>query len=166
MRYPSVCVLLVSFWLAGCAGKVAVVKKPGTSFARSSTITVVAAGNDFLGVQGQLEHLLLSRGFEVVSEAVARERVKYEDSIQSGAGESSASASLERVTEVPSAYIMRYSYSTRPDFPNRHVFTQFSASVVDLRDGALQASVDFSQGELGSKSVQAVLREVAESLAR
>lgn len=58
------------FLLVGC-GTVHVTMKPQTTFTKKSTITVVVQGSDPLNLQGKLEHLLLERGFEIISAAVA-----------------------------------------------------------------------------------------------
>lgn len=168
MRVKTICIFAITlsiFLIFGCAGTVNVSVKPDTSFTPKSTITVVSSGYDPLGVQGKIEHLLMSRGFEVVSEAVARDKVKYQDKIKSDApGQSEAEASLERVQEVRSTYILRFSYSYRSDIPHGNVFRNFTASVVDLNTGKVVASADFSQGDFGSRSVSSVLEEFVNKL--
>ncbi len=156
---------LFTLLMFGCAGTINVLVKPDTSFTPKSTITVVSSGYDPLGVQGKIEHLLLSRGFEVVSEAVASDKVRYQDKIKSDAlGQSEAEAYLERVQEVRSTYILRFRYSYRADIPHGNVFRNFTASVVNLNTGKVVVSADFSQGDFGSKSVSSVLEEFVNKL--
>lgn len=158
---------IISFTLQifGCAGAVNVTVKPDTYFSTNSTITVVSNGYDPLGVQGKIEHLLMNHGFEVVSEAVASDKIRYEDKIKnSTSGQSEAEASLERVKEVRSAFILQFTYSYRADIPHGNVFNNFAASIVDLDSGKIVVSADFSQGDFGSKSVSSVLEEFVTKL--
>jgi len=164
LSFAIIFIFLVVLTL-GCAGPLNFSVRPDTSFKRHSTITITSGGYDPLGVQGQMEHLLVSRGFEVISEAVAHDKLKYKDKITSDTrGQSEAEASLERIEEVRSIYILRFSYGYRADFPHGNVFTDFTASIVDLETGKVEVTADFSQGQFGSKSVSSVLREFADKL--
>jgi len=156
------------FLMFGCAstGIVSVSVKPNTSFTPKSTITVVYKGNyDPLKVQGRLERLLMSRGYEVVSSAVANDKIKYEDKIRSkDSGESEAEASLQRVQEFHSIYILQFDYNhfwTKDD-----CFEYFTASIIDLKTGEVAASADFSQGwpDFGCRSATSVLEEFVDKL--
>lgn len=170
-RVAPVCLLL----LTGC-GTVNVAMKPQTTFTKNSTVTVVVQNSDRLGVQGKLEHLLLERGFEIISQAVAQEKLKLSSESNariaargvSGAGESAAAIlgkneseqSLTRVTEVKSSYILRFHYHAYYDV-FYWAFTSFNATVVNLGTGEVVASVSFS----GDRSVDSVLEEFANKLA-
>jgi len=161
--------------LTAC-GTVSVAVKPNTSFSKKGTITVVVERSDPLGVQGKLEHLLLERGFEIVSQAVAEEKVKLQSESEGGllargsassgdyvAGAISKSRSeqaLSKVRELKSTYIIRFKYQSYWDV-FYWAFTTFNATVVDLRTGEVVASVNFS----GDKSANSVLEEFANKLA-
>jgi len=168
---PLACLCL----LVGC-GTVNVVMKPQTTFTKNSTITVVVQSADQLGVQGKLEHLLLERGFEIVSEAVAQEKVKLQSEADSGiaaksatthsetaaavVGKSRSEQSLSKVIEVKSSYILRFRYHAYYDV-FYWAFTSFNATIVNLATGEVVASVNFS----GDRSVDSVLEEFANKLA-
>jgi len=165
------CLLL----LTGC-GTVNVAMKPHTAFTKNSTITIVVQNTDQLGVQGKIEHLLLERGFEVLSEAVTQDKVKLQSESETGiaaksmkeSGESAAAVigksrseqSLSRVTEIKSSYILRFRYHAYYDV-FYWAFTTFNATVVNLASGEVVASVNFS----GDRSVDSVLEEFANKLA-
>lgn len=160
--------------LVGC-GTVNVAMKPQTTFTKNSTVTVVVQSADQLGVQGKLEHLLLERGFEIVSEAVAQEKVKlqseadadiaaksttiHDEAAAAVIGKSRSEQSLSKVTEVKSAYILRFRYHAYYDL-FYWAFTSFNATVINLTAGEVVASVSFS----GSRSVDSVLEEFANKL--
>lgn len=159
-------IALSIFVFTSCAGPVRVSVRPDTHFTTKSTITVVSSGQDPMGVQGRLENLLMSHGFEVVSEAVARDRLQYEDVGKSDSlGNSALSASVQRIKEIKAEYILKYSYSCRADFPSGTVFSSFNASVVDLASGRIVATADFSQGEFGGKTITGVLEAFVHKLA-
>ena len=153
-----------------------VIMKPQTTFTKNSTITVVMQSADQLGVQGKLEHLLLERGFEIVSEAVAQEKVKLRSESDTGIaaksvttpsdsavvimGKSRSEQSLSKVTEMKSSYILRFRYHAYYDV-FYWAFTSFNATVVNLATGEVVVSVSFS----GDRSVNSVLKEFTNKLA-
>jgi len=157
--------------LTGC-GTVNFALKPNTEFNKNSTITIIVNGNDRIGVQGSLEHLFLERGFEVVSEAVARRELKLESesdsTVLAQGGQSKASVIskntsnqvLSNVKTVKSAYILRTSYNAYYDV-FYWAFTSFNATVVDLSSGKVVGSVNFS----GDRSVDSVLEDFANKIA-
>ena len=169
----NVVLTLSVFLIFGCAltGTVFVSVKPNTSFTPKSTITVVCQHyswgryHDPLKVQGRLERLLMSRGYEVVSSAVASDKIKYEDKIRRNDNGREAEASLERVREFRSIYVLRFDYDS---YALKECFEHFTASVVDLRTGEVVASADYSPhtGDpmFGCKSTSSVLEEFVNKL--
>ena len=167
---PKIILGALIILLSGC-GTVNVALKPNTEFSKNSTITIIVNGHDRIGVQGSLEHLFLERGFEVVSEAVARRELKFQSesdsallaqSGQSKAGVISKSSSnqvLSSVKTVKSVYILRTSYNAYYDV-FYWAFTSFNATVVDLSTGKVVGSVRFS----GDRSVGSVLEDFANKI--
>ena len=172
LAYSFLLFLFVS--LTGC-GTLNVFLKPHTTFSRDSTLTVVVESEDRLGIQGKLEHLLLNRGFEVVSQAVAKEKVSFESESNAAAMAKTASGSgtvtagvigtikseqsLSKVREVKSAFILRFRYHAFYDLIYWS-FTSFNATIVELSSGKVVASASFS----GGKSVDSVLEEFVKKL--
>src|SRR5690606_24362850 len=64
--------------LCGCTRAVQVAVRPDANFNSQSRVTIVRSQPDPMDVQGQLEFLLTTRGFNVVSEAVARDVTRLE----------------------------------------------------------------------------------------
>jgi len=169
MRKILILSLLICF-LISCSGSLNVYVKPNTTFSEQTSITVVSEKWDPLSVQGKLEHTLASRGFNVVSEAVAGTKIEFKASSEEVTTESTKAtdkkASIEKVQEIPSIFILKFDYKHRMDWPHGNVFENFSATVVDLHNGEIVASVDFSQGGFGSKSITGVLTEFVDELAK
>ncbi|MBU0568129.1 hypothetical protein KKC52_08800 [bacterium] len=169
-----VLLVLLLFVLVSC-GTVNVAIKPNTTFTKQGTITVVVESTDPIGVQGNLEHLLLEKGFEVVSQVVAEEKVKLQSESEGGVlakgksnedqytavvvGKSLSEQAVSRIRELKSTYILRFKYHSYWDV-FYWAFTTFNATVVDLRTGEVVASVNFS----GDRSANSVLEEFINKL--
>lgn len=165
---------LLPFFVA--CGTVSVAVKPNTTFTKQATVTVTVETNDPIGVQGKLEHLLLERGFEIVSQAVAEEKIRLQSEAEGGVlakggtgvgqqatgviGKTRSEQALSRVRQLKSTYILRFRYHSYWDL-FYWAFTTFNATVVDLRTGEVVASVNFS----GDRSVNSVLEEFVNKLA-
>ncbi len=158
----AVCLSVVVF--AGCAATPTVVMRPNERLASGATITVVSKAADPLAVQAKLEHLLFSKGFKVVSEAVAREQLRVSVDTSVTDNKAYTSGVAERVREVRSVYIFRFDYRTRLDIPHGEVFSTFTGTLVDLRSGEVVASADFAQSGFGSESVSDVLNNIVGQL--
>jgi len=150
--------------LLGCVGVATVTKRPNAEFVPRSTITVVQKGEDRHNVQGQIEDILFQKGYNVVSERVARDQVKIETDAQAKNNKASVYTSISRVKEVNSVYLLSFSYSTRDDIPLGEVFESFTASIVDLADGSLVASLKYSQGAFSTESIAAALKKTFKGL--
>lgn len=158
---PTLCGLVL---LIGCAGTSTVTKRASANLVPASTITVVSRGVDSHNVQGQIEDILFRKGYNVVSETVARDQLKVKSDVVIEPGHGTVDTSVSHVKEVRSVYLFSFSYATRPDFPQGEVFTSFTGSIIDLRTGQLVASLRFSQGAFGSKSMTSALERMLKDL--
>ena len=95
---------LVSLTLASC-GSVSVASKPSQKISRSAKITVVSPNSDPQNIAGQLEHLLLSQGFEVTSEAVGSKQIEYTEGELSQPGSRITSGVVSAVNRLPTELI-------------------------------------------------------------
>lgn len=160
--------------LAAC-GTVSGSVRPDSTFRKHSSLTVLVQSDDRLGTQGTMEHLLLERGFNVISAAVAQQkreshsRTDISGKTAESAGDpaqttfdaaTETSRSSGNVTEVNSTHVLRFKYSAYFDVVHWSC-TRLSGSVIDLADGAVVASFQFS----GDRSIDSVLTSVADKLA-
>ena len=148
---------LVVMGLAGCS-TVDVVTNPASTFSPNSRITVVVDA-DSIGVKGKLEHLLLARGFSVVSDAVAGRKTQTDAEASWSSDTATGSLATGDVVEYQSAYILRVYYRA---YWNVFYwsFKSFNATVVDLRTGDVAASVNLS----GDRRVKDVLARFVNAL--
>jgi hypothetical protein len=150
--------------IAACARRTAVTLAPGAKLLPGASITVVRPSQDPANVQTQLERLLLARGFQVISDAAGGTRLEAEARTSGDTSGRTTTASIGTVQRVRSDYALRYSYRTRMGLGTGDVFETFTATIIDLRTGAVVAAADFSQGGLTGKQVGTVLSEFVDQL--
>jgi len=141
-----------------------VTKREEYKLVQNSTVTVVSKIKDKMNAKGILEQLLLERGFNVVSEDVARNQIDIQSTTDIKKDRMTEKKTLENVKKLASVYMLTFSYTTRSDFPHGKVFSSFTASVVDLRTGKLVSAIRFNQGPMGGSSINAVLEKAVEKL--
>jgi hypothetical protein len=154
--FSIVCIAVMT----GC-GSVNVYVKPGAVLSKKSTITVTGE-NDQSGTRGTLEHLLLSKGFNIVSETTAKTAVRYKDQLQgSNSYNNEFSSEVYSVKELNSVYALDTRYTYYYDMLY-YAYRSFSAKVVDLNTGEVVLSVSF----VGDRSVNSVLEDCVEQIAK
>jgi len=156
--------LALSGALLGCARRTAVTLAPGAQALAGASITVIRPDPDPANVQGQLERLLLLRGFRVVSDAAGSNRIEAEARSSRDSTGTTTSASAGRVQRVHSQYALRYRYATRSALGTNDVFESFTATIMNLANGAIVVAADFTQGGLTGKQVGTVLKEFLDQL--
>lgn len=150
--------ILLMFFITSC-GTVNVFVKPGTSFSRQTTITIIG-GDDRSNTKGQLEFLLLSRNFNIVSESTAKTAIRYKDKLKgSDRYNNEFNAEVYSIKELNSIYAMETNYTYYYDV-FYYAYRNFTAKVTDLNAGEIILTVNFS----GSRSVSSVLEDLADQL--
>ena len=164
MKAMRIVVILFIFLFSGCTSAVHVSSKADTPYSPHRTIAVCCNGDDPLSIRQTLEHLLISKGFNVVPERVATVRANMLNA-ENTAVKSEEGTSSERPKEKRSIYILHFSYEYYAVMSySYYMFRKFSASLVDLRNGKVVASADFSQGSLGTKPALSVLEDFVNKL--
>jgi hypothetical protein len=164
MKTMRIIVVLLIFLFLGCTNTVHVSSKGDTIYPPHCTIAVSCDSDDFLSIQQQAEYLLVSKGFNVVSERVAR----IKDNIQNRKYtivESEQGTFPKRSKEMRSIYILHFSYEyyTVKSY-KAYSIKKFSVSLVDLKNGDVVASADFSQGSFGAKTILSVIVDFVNKL--
>lgn len=151
-------ILFFSFLFISC-GSVNVFVKPGTTFSKQTTITIIG-GDDASNTKGELEFLLLSKGFNIVSESTAKTAVRYKDRIKgSDRFNNEFNAEVYSIKELNSIYAMETNYSYYYDV-FYYAYRRFSARVTDLNTGEIVLTVSFS----GDRSVSSVLEDLVNQI--
>ena len=140
-------------------GTVDLFVKPGTSFNKQTTITIVG-DDDGSNTKGQLEFLLLSKGFNIVSETSAKTAIRYKDRLKgSDRFNNEFNAEVYSIKELNSIYAMTTNYSYYYDM-FFYAYRNFTAKVIDLNTGQLLLTVNSA----GDRAVSSVLSSLADQL--
>lgn len=151
---------VVIFLLAGCETFM-FSAKPGTRFTRQSSITVVGEDDDS-GTVGELNYLLLQKGFNVISYSTAKHATKYNDRVSgSNSINSMSDAEIYAVKELNSMYALELTYTYELNTLLGAFYNSFSARVVDLETGEVIVTAS-SRGD----TVRSVLRNFVNQLSQ
>lgn len=161
MKYTLLFFIIILF---GCAPQYSVTKRPEFKLVKGSTITVVSKNYDYANVQGEIEHILLEKGFNVVSEEVVKKSIEIDENYELNKSSISGKTSIYNQTALKSVYMLTFTYSTRADIPHGRAFTNFTGRIVELISGKLVASLRFSQGDFGSTSIPMALQNMLSEL--
>jgi hypothetical protein len=140
---------------------------PGAPLAPGALITVIQPDQDPVDVQRQLTTLLQQRGFRVVSAARGSESPIGKAPASNDTTNTPAILPDGGVQLVRSDYALSYNYAPRIDLDTNHIFQNFqnfSATMVDLRTGALVAAAVPELRELTGKSITAVLKRFLDDI--
>jgi hypothetical protein len=140
---------------------------PGAPLAPGALITVIPPDQDPLDVQNQLTTMLQQRGFRVVWGA----RGSYSPIGKTPASDDSTNTAAtflgDGVQVVRSDYVLSYNYAPRMDLDTNEIFQNFqnfSATIVDLRTGALVAAAVPELRALTGKRIAVVLKRFLDDI--
>lgn len=123
-------------------------------------MTLVGTDSDVTGTYGELNYLLSSKGFNVVSYSTAKNAIRYKNQIQgTNIVNKSIDAEVYSIKELNSIYALEIDYTYYYDFTI--MYRNFSAKVTDLNTSEIVMSANFR----GNRSVQSVLKEFVNQLA-
>ena len=131
-----------AIFVSGCASVVSVNEHQKANFNINDTVTVICKTRDWLGVQGELEHLLLARGYDVVSQEAAVRKAKSDINMNYSNNKTQGGIESYNTTELKSVYSLTFSYSSTLD----GIFTtpkiaKLYGSLIDLRTGRVVKSL-------------------------
>ena len=143
-------------------GTVKLSVKPGATFSRNATLTIpTPEDHDETGTYGELNHLLLEKGFNVIPYSTAMAVVKYKDKIEgSDPVNDEFEGETERIKELNAVYVLELNYAYYYDV-FYYSYTNFSARVFDLKSGEIVLTANFR----GDRSVRSVLKDFTTKLA-
>lgn len=156
---------IVAIFVSGCAATISVKEHQKARFNRDDTVTVMCRTLDPMGFTGELEHLLLSRGFDVVSQEVAIRKAKLNIDVNYDNQRTQGEVESYNTTELRSVYSLTFSYSTRFDgvFSERKIIKLYG-SLIDLRTGKIVKSLKIDRGPLSSKGNSDLLEKLVDKL--
>ncbi|MBF0361950.1 MAG: hypothetical protein HQK49_13120 [Oligoflexia bacterium] len=162
MRYSYICFFIMTVLsLYGCSSVVEVKEGKSIKFNSNETITVICRGKDELGLSGELEHILISQGFDVVSEEVAKNKAKTVIDVNLNNKKIEGTVEDYNVKELQSVYALSFSYTTAYDglFSERKI-NKLHGSVIDLHTGKIIKSLKIERNSMSLKSNVEILEEL------
>lgn len=157
--------LVFSFFVFGCASVVSVSEHQKANFNINDTVTVICKTNDWLNLQGELEHLLLARGYDVVSQEVAVQKAKSDIDVNYDNNKVQGEIESYDTTELRSIYSLTFSYSSTLGgiFSNPKI-EKLYGSLIDLRTGKVVKSLKIHRSSWSFKSNSALLEELVDRM--
>ena len=153
-------ILVFLLLLSGCATEVELVIKPQAALTLKSSITVLPWEGDIYGTKEKIEHLLLAKGFNLISSKVALEK---EIKAKSLPGENNPAKEKSR-TERYKGRELKSEYSLH--FKHTKTFLKFFGSVIRVSDGEIVVSADYRPSKFKhSKTPELILEEFVTKLA-
>ena len=149
---------LIVLFITSC-GTMQVTTKPDVVLSKSASITI-AQQEDQTGTVGELNHLLFSKGFNVIAYSTAKKAMTYkEKNTGDDMVNNETNAELHSFREINSIYALELNYTYYYDMLY-WAYRNFSARVVDLETGEIVMSAYFR----GDRSVRSVLNEFVNKL--
>lgn len=158
---------IVAFGLAGCGGaeRVFLTTTPRMDMGADHTIAVVPDFADPHGVRTRLEELLLRNGFRVVSESLKQTTVTYKDRTSPAPEGTPQEATVEKVTEIRSDYLLRFDYAVDAGKGwggSEDEFARFAVKVVNRATGEIVGIGQYARD--GDHTIDEVLAGVVADL--
>lgn len=147
--------LLFSTLLLLSCGSVHVFVNEEHTYSRKNPITINLSSDDASGTLGELQYLLKSNGYKLMSYGSAKKALNLDSQYNN----SSTHNEITYTKEFNSIYLMDIDYSYYDDL-FYFAYTNFSATITDLRTGEIIMTANFR----GDKSCRAVLQEFVDNL--
>lgn len=135
--------------LTTSCGNVRVFVNEDSTFSRKNPITIDQDADDASGTLGELQFLLKSSGYKLMSYGAAKKALNFDEN----GDRNSSHSEVTSTTEFNSAYIIDLKYTGSSDIGVR--YKSFSATITDLRSGEIIMTAVFR----GDKAVKKVLKE-------
>lgn len=148
VRIISLLVCIVVIMFSSC-GTMQVYVSQDSTYSRKNPITITNS-SDVSGTLGQLQFLLQSNGYRLMSLSAAKKALNLDASYNNN----DSHHELTNTTTVNSVYVLEMDYTYYFD-SFYYAYRSFSATITDLRSGEIIMTASFR----GDKSVNAVLNE-------
>jgi len=158
IHYRAILIVTTLIMLYAC-GSTRVYVKPDTKFNKKMSITITDTDEDIAGLRGELRYSLSSNGYNLISEAVAKEVTSL--SLKGNLEENSINidSRLYESIELKSVYSLntKYRYIISP-YSTR--ISNLQAELVDVFTGEVVMSISFK----GNRSANGLAEKVVEEI--
>lgn len=148
------CFITCMLILSSC-GSMRVYTNPSSNYTRKTPITINLSHNDESGTLGELQFLLQSNGYKLMSLAAAKKSLNLDSNYDIH----NFHSEITNTTTFNSMYVLDINYSYYYDL-FYYAYTNFSATITDLSTGEIIMTANFR----GDKSVRSVLNELVQKM--
>ncbi len=148
------CFITCMLILSSC-GSMRVYTNPSSNYTRKTPITINLSHNDESGTLGELQFLLQSNGYKLMSLAAAKKSLNLDSNYDIH----NFHSEITNTTTFNSMYVLDINYSYYYDLFH-NAYTNFSATITDLSTGEIIMTATFR----GNKSVRSVLNELVQKM--
>ncbi len=135
------------------------------NFDPTTSITVRPPQKDGLVLADALKNGLVTNGFKVISETVAKELVEFVNKKHTTDTTSNQEISAGKTTYIKSVYVITFNYNYTEYTNHPHVNLNFSGQVVDLaNDGVIVATFSFLKNMFATKKLPTLIDALAIAL--
>lgn len=128
---------------------------PNSNYTRSTPITINISNDDESGTLGELQFLLQSNGYKLMSLAAAKKSLNLDSNYDIR----NFHSEITNTTTFKSMYVLDVHFTYYYDV-FYYAYTNFSATITDLSTGEIILTANFR----GDKSVRAVLKELVQKM--
>ena len=146
---------VMTMLLLSSCGSMRVYVNTDTTYSRKNPITINKAVDDETGTLGELQFLLQSNGYKLMSYGAAKKALNLDSETQ----DQTYHSEITKSTTFNSVYVLDMNYSYYFDL-FYWAYTNFSATITDLATGEIIMTANFR----GDKSCRAVLDELVSKM--
>ncbi len=153
--YKNIFILIILSFVFTACGTMKVYVNPNSSYSKKNPITINQANDDKSGTLGELQYLLQSNGYKLMSYAAAKKSFNLDTDVQNN----SIRSEITNNTTFKSIYVLNLDYSYYWDM-FYFSYTNFSATITDLESGEIVMTANFR----GDRSCSSVLEEFVKKM--
>ena len=157
----TISVIVICCSSCGTTMKVAV--NPNSSFSRNNPITIIDESKDSeeTGALGELEYLLQSNGYNLMSMDAAKKAMNIDETEDLNENHSEKHKELTHTTTYKSIYVLKMQYNwTIAGFNYNILILNLSVTITDLATGELVMTSHFR----GNKKTQIVFKKLVQEM--
>lgn len=140
-------------------GSARVYVKPNTSFNKQMTITLTGTSNDNAGLISEIQFELSSRGFNMVSESVAKNAINKSTNGSLSSNSFSINTQLNKSIELKSVYALNSKYNYIQDAIGIGI-RNYQGELVDLFTGEVVMNLSFRGNRTPRNLAKKIVSEI------
>jgi len=153
-KFILISLISLGYLLTSC-GTLNVYVNQSSTYSKKNPITINQSSDDQSGTLGELQFLLQSNGYKLMSYGAAKKALNLDTEAHS----STFHGEITNSTTFKSVYVLNLNYTYYWD-SFYYAYRSFSSTITDLRTGEIIMTANFR----GDKSCRAVLTELVDKM--